>query len=100
MHVTHGWSGEVRPNVWGKASVELDEEDLRRLLSAAEIPHDVVLTVGEAYWLLEIEAERLLLQKLRSRYDYPKDEYAKKYARLSEEKEHVLGVVREKATAK
>lgn len=70
MKVRHGWSGEVKPNVWGKASVELEEDDLRRLLVQAGLPGDHPVSVANAYQLLEVEAERLLTAKLISRYGY------------------------------
>lgn len=70
MKVRHGWSGEIKPNVWGKAQIELEEEDLRRLLLQNGLPADFPISVAHAYQLLEVEAERLLTAKLISRYGF------------------------------
>lgn len=70
MKVRHGWSGEIKPNVWGKVQIELEEEDLRRLLMQNDLPADFPISVNHAYQLLEVEAERLLTAKLISRFGF------------------------------
>lgn len=90
MRVRQGWSGEYKPNRWGKFSVELDEEDLRRILMEHQ-PADLVeqtsktIPVLLAYRLLEIEAERLVVRKLCTRYEFDADEGAQEIGRLNEE---------------
>lgn len=71
MRVRQGWSGEVKPNQWVKFDVELDEEDLRRLLAADDRwTEDTKISLGLAYMLLENEAERLVTTKLVSRWNF------------------------------
>lgn len=67
MQVHQGWSGEVDHNKWAKFDITLDEEDLRRLVG-----DDMRRTIDTttAYRLLELEAERLVMAKLVSRYGY------------------------------
>lgn len=72
MHVRHGWSGMIeKPDEWVKCSVELDEDDLRRILRAAGLgvtPDE--LSTADAFRLLEAEAETLVIAKLTARYRY------------------------------
>lgn len=73
VRVRQGWSGEVAPNTWAKADIELEEDDLRRLLIAEGVlpsQYDLrlILPPIDAYRLLEIEAEILLSLKLITRY--------------------------------
>ncbi len=76
MRVKHGWSGEVSTNRWAKVDVELDDEDLRRLvkertgLGVEALAH---LSHSAAFSLLESEAERLLYIKLCQRHGMDKD---------------------------
>ncbi len=69
MEIRHGWSGETQPGRWAKFAVTLQEEDLRRMLGAG---HESLrnLSTGRAFQLLELEAERLILVKLVTRYGY------------------------------
>jgi hypothetical protein len=80
VRVRHGWSGEVGPNQWAKLDVELEEDDLRRILVPQGIePANV--SVGVAYLLLDIEAELSLTHKLVNKYGMKAD------ARLAELRE-------------
>ena len=72
VRVHQGWSGEIAPNVWAKADVELEEDDLRRLAAEVKIPLDDLprLPVTFVYRLLEVQAEILLISKLIARYGF------------------------------
>jgi hypothetical protein len=50
MRVKQGWSGEIAPNQWAKVDLELEEEDLRRLLAAAGLPDVVRDPFEEQAW--------------------------------------------------
>lgn len=63
MRVRHGWSGEISKNQWVKLNVELEEDDLRRILVPLDI-NPATLPVAVAYQLLDIEAELALTHKL------------------------------------
>ncbi len=67
MQVRHGWSGEVDHNKWAKFDITLEEEDLRRLIGDDKRR---IIDTTVAYRLLELEAERLVMAKLVSRYGY------------------------------
>lgn len=70
MRVRQGWSGEVEPNRWAKFDLELEEDDLRRVLQQ----HDLVGVdppLATCFQILELEAERLVMVKLMTRYGYP-----------------------------
>lgn len=67
MQVRQGWSGEVDHNKWAKFDITLEEEDLRRLIGNEAKDH---IDTTTAYRLLELEAERLVMAKLVSRYGY------------------------------
>ena len=54
-------------NKWAKFDITLEEEDLRRLIGE-EKRRSIDTTI--AYRLLELEAERLVMAKLVSRYGY------------------------------
>ncbi len=54
-------------NRWAKFDITLEEEDLRRLVGE-EKRRSIDTTL--AYRLLELEAERLVMAKLVSRYGY------------------------------
>jgi hypothetical protein len=78
MKVKQGWSGEVESNKWAKVGVELDEDDLGRLLRQHGIttnPSDVPLMM--AFSILELMTERLVLLKLMVRHGYPQDQGVK-----------------------
>lgn len=81
MKVEQGWSGEIRPNEWVKFKVTCDETDLTRILAtestvdSASALDDLMrrLPVHLAYGLLEIEAEKYVVHKLVTRYDFAVD---------------------------
>lgn len=83
MRVRQGWSGEVKPNQWAKVSVELDEDDFRRLIREAGLL-DFIQSVPlmTVYSLLELEAERLILIKLMVRHGYDHETGAKELAAM------------------
>ncbi len=89
VRVSQGWSGEVSSTQWAKFKVELDEEDLRRLLAVAGVNPQHV-SVPQAFALLEIEAERLVLTKLMSRYGYPADAGQVRLSSLAQQKTLLL----------
>ncbi len=61
MKVRRGWSGEVTPNNWVKFDIELEQTDLDALL-AEEVPGAFgSLTVGDAYRLLGVQAQIIML---------------------------------------
>lgn len=68
MYVRIGWSGETGSGQWSKTDVAVDETDLVRLLTAAGLPADCVLTARQAYVLLDGECDQLLLAKLATSY--------------------------------
>jgi hypothetical protein len=94
VRVRHGWSGEIKPNQWAKLDIELEEDDLRRLLLAAKVPvDDVTVLLPAAYQLLEAEAEILLYATLMTRYEFPEAEARTRIADLTKIKNQVLGQI-------
>lgn len=65
MRVSIGWTGEI-DGAWHKAKVQLEEEDLRRLMSEHGMPDgfERILSTRICDELLQNEAEVLLLQRL------------------------------------
>jgi hypothetical protein len=59
-----GWSGETSSNVWRKASIELDSDDLARLLREYDLDAVNAYDTHELYELLDLECERLLTVKV------------------------------------
>jgi hypothetical protein len=93
MRVRHGWSSEVAPNKWAKVDVELEEEDLRRLLHAAALTSQLdIIPVHLAFSLLAVEAEALLTTKLITSYGMKDDG---RLAQLSGIKAEVYARVRD-----
>ncbi len=95
MRVKQGWSGEIEPNKWAKVDVEVDEQDLGRMLREAgiEVPLDRVPLLT-AYSLLEAEAERLVLLKLMIRLGYPQEQGSKELAAFEQSKINMLDNLR------
>lgn len=93
-----GWSGETENNVWRKADVTLNEEDLYRLLREADVPEfmQTKLTTGVAHMLLDTEAEILLTTKLCS-LGYPEETAAQRIDKLTQRKQIVLDELRKRA---
>lgn len=75
MRVRLGWSGETSNNTWQKVDVELEEEDLIRLLREADLPDELNqrLPAKVCYQLLQNEGEILLLLKLKN-LGYPAEQ--------------------------
>lgn len=95
MLVKQGWSGEVKPNVWAKVTVELDEGDLGRLLREHNVKVDpATIPVVAAYSLLEVEAELLILLKLMARHGYSKDEGVSEHAAFEQAKLSIIDELR------
>lgn len=84
MRVRLGWSGETEPNVWQKADVSLEEEDLARLLREQELPESVQdkLPTAVCFQLMQNEAEFLLLTRLIV-LGYPKQTAAERIGVLA-----------------
>ena len=97
MFVRQGWTGEVRPGTWHKYDVSVDESDLVRLLIDNGLPGDTYVPFNTAYTLLEGQAERLMLIKLVTRQDYPRDEAVTKINTLNETKTTLLDTLRRPA---
>jgi hypothetical protein len=93
MRVRQGWSGETSPNVWQKISVELEEEDLRRLVVDAGID-PAALPTEAAFQLLEIEAERLVIAKLVGRFGMTVADGAQRVAALGQQRTQLLDMLR------
>lgn len=91
MHVRQGWSGQVSrdPDRWAKFDIELEEQDLRRVLAGAALESREVNT-AKAFQLLELEAEILIYVKLISRYGFPQTEGSQKIAELKNQKQAIL----------
>jgi len=96
VRVRQGWSGEVQPNVWAKIDVELDDDDLRRLLHAAGLPGvapaDVPTEV--AFQLLDNEGERFVLAKLMTRYGMAEEQGRPRMVELNASKVRALDRLR------
>ncbi len=92
MRVRQGWSGEVSSNRWAKFDVELEEDDLRRILTNDKLDPSTAdkLSTTQAYRLLEIEAERLVLLKLVRRYGYSSAEARQQLSDLLTEFDEIL----------
>lgn len=78
-----GWSGETEPNTWQKVDIELEEEDLNRLMQQNDLPAGLHgrLPTKVCYQLLQNEAEMMLLTKLRT-VGYPQDKASARLAVL------------------
>jgi len=98
VKVHHGWSGEVAPNKWVKFYVALDEDDFRRMLTRSGIraSDDVRwgIQLTAVYQLLELEAERLVLYKLITRYGYDPAEGRAKIADLGRQIDERLAAIK------
>lgn len=99
MRVKQGWSGEVEPNRWAKIAVELDEDDLARMLREG----DLHVSVGDvplmtAYALLEAEAERMILCKLIVRHGYDQTQGTQEVAGFEQTRLDLLNQIRHNLT--
>lgn len=97
VQVRTGWSGEVEPNVWRKVDVELEEEDLHRLMLEHSLPeyfHER-LPVVVAFELLQAHSEILLLRKLTT-LGYPADKATARIRELAEAMATVIAQAQQK----
>lgn len=95
MRVRVGWSGETSTNVWQKVDVELEEEDLHRVIHTAKLPDELIgrLPAKVCYQLLQNEAETMLLTKL-STLGYPQEQASSRIAQLSNGSAEILSAIR------
>jgi hypothetical protein len=97
MRVRQGWSGEIKPNVWAKVSVEVDETDLHRALAEVGIavePSDPRIPPADAFQLLDADCERLVLYTLMTRYGYPEQTGRARLAELAAARDAALTRIR------
>ncbi len=101
MQLRQGWSGEVAPGRWAKFDITLEEEDLFRLIANAfgeDFDTDRLLDeipVSQAYQILEIEAEILVLSKLVVRYGMSGDQAVPQIDALRKQQNAILGQLRD-----
>lgn len=95
VRVRVGWSGETTSNIWQKVDVELEEEDLRRVINTAKLPEDLLsrLPAKICYQLLQNEAETMLLTKLLG-FGYPQEKASSRIAELSGSSTDILTAIR------
>lgn len=95
MRVRVGWSGEIEGN-WHKADVELEEEDLTRVLVDSDLPAQLRtrLPLRVAYQLLANDAEMLLLNKLDSSFGYPRDKAEDRIDALTKRNEAIIAAIK------
>jgi hypothetical protein len=91
VRVRLGWSGETSDNVWQKVDVELEEDDLARILREAEMPEGLSarLPAKVCYQLMQNEAEFMLLGKLKF-LGYPVDKAQARQAVLLGSTQEIL----------
>ena len=97
MRVRMGWSGETESGQWQKADVELDEDDVTRLLLEHELPADIRtrLPAKLVFQLLQNAAEALLLTRLVA-VGYPTGKAAARIAVVNQESVNIADAVRQK----
>jgi hypothetical protein len=98
VRVRVGWSGEI-DGKWQKADVELEEDDVTRLLADNELPEQLRtrLPVTVAYQLLANQAEMLLLNKLDG-LGYPRDKGERRIDALTNRNTAILDAIRSSIT--
>lgn len=96
MKVRLGWSGEIARNRWAKTDITLDEYDLARMIYHAGIDVGELQLVppGLLYRLLDVEAERLLMTKLVTRYGDDPSEGRARIEECNRDKELLLDRIR------
>ena len=99
MRVRMGWSGETESNVWQKISVELEEQDLDRIVMENELPGGIQANLPAivCFKLLQNNAEILLLNKLVG-LGYPTGKAAARIAVLTNENNEIANAVKKKLT--
>lgn len=100
MHVRMGWSGETEPNIWQKVDIELEEEDLYRLMRQSDLPAGIHerLPTKICYQLLQNEAEMMLLSKLQT-VGYPPDKAAHRLADLIAMNNQIIDSIKKMLTS-
>lgn len=100
VRVRMGWSGETQPNTWQKVDIELEEEDLHRLMQENDLPDRLQdkLPTRVCYQLLQNEAEVMLLNKLKF-YGYPVDKANARQAVLAGSSHEILAAIKNQLTA-
>lgn len=96
MRVRQGWSGEHRPNQWGKIDVTCDETDLSRLINDAGLPQEVLtaITAKQSFLLLNYESQRDLIACLIAQYNYPQDKGLEEMASFQVYRDNILQQLR------
>lgn len=92
-----GWSGETQANVWQKIAVELEEEDLQRILNDNGLDRGLAgrLPAAICYKLLHNAAEEYVLRKLVD-FDYPANVAGEKITQLREETDALVDAIADK----
>jgi hypothetical protein len=92
-----GWSGETESSVWQKADVEVDEDDVVRLLLEHDLPADIRtrLPTKLIFQLLQNEAEALLLHRLVG-FGYPTGKAAARVAVVKQESINIADAIKQK----
>lgn len=93
MRVGQGWSGEVKPNVWAKVNIELDDSDIQRVLNEENL-HNLAVTdvpTDLAYQLLDILAERYVMAKLIHSHGFDPEKGMGRMMELDVNRRKVLG---------
>lgn len=98
MRVRLGWSGETESNTWHKVDIELEEEDLTRLLRENQLPEELSarLPTKVCFQLMQNDAEVLLLAKLRN-LGYPHDKANARIATLIDGSNEIIAAVKRAA---
>lgn len=97
MRVRVGWSGETSNNVWQKVDIELEEDDLARLLREADFPEGLAarLPAKVCYQLMQNEGEVMLLSKLKN-FGYPVEQANARIAVLVGSSQQIIEAVKSK----
>ncbi len=83
MHIRMGWSGETSANIWQRVDVQLDQEDLIRILRENDLPTELAerLPTRVLFQLVQNEAEFLLLSKLKT-LGFPAEQFMDRQGEL------------------
>lgn len=95
-----GWSGETESSTWQKFDIELEQEDLERVLRENGMPEGMHerLPTQVCYQLLQNEAEKLLVTKLTS-YGYPAEKAGGRVASLVAQTNNIVETIKSKLAA-
>lgn len=99
MRVRMGWSGETESNIWQKADVELEQDDLVRLFREHDLPDGLHerLPTKVCFQLLQMEAEMCLLTKLRT-MGYPVGRANDRLAHLMTATTEIVATIKDRLT--